>query len=127
MFDYLLDTVQADPDARPVPSLVWNHLLSGLQVDDALAVGLAAYQADEHGVAERAWQLAADADHHDAEYNLGILLRDLGRPEEAEDWYRKAADADHHDAETSLGTLLRQRGHPEEAERWLRRAANAGH
>jgi hypothetical protein len=43
--------------------------LRSLQVDDAVAVGLAAYQADQHWVAERAWQLAADADDHDAEYN----------------------------------------------------------
>lgn len=95
VFDYLLDTVQADPDARPVPSRVWDHLLSGLQVDDALAVGLAAYQADEHGVAERAWHLAADADHHDAQYNLGILLQQRNNQEGAEHWYRRASDADH--------------------------------
>jgi TPR repeat protein len=127
VFDYLLDTVQADPDAWSVPPRVWEHLLSDLQVDDALAVGLAAYQADEHGVAERAWQLAADADHHDAQYNLGILLQQRGDLEEAEQWYRRAADAGHHDAEYNLGALLKDLERLEEAEHWLRRAADAGH
>jgi TPR repeat protein len=127
VFDYLLDTVQTDPDARPVPSLIWEHLLSRLQADDALAVGLAAYQADEDGVAERAWQLAADAGHHDAQYNLGILLHQSGDLEEAEEWYRSAADAGHHDAQYSLGALLKDQGRLEEAEEWYRGAADAGH
>jgi hypothetical protein len=75
VFDYLLDTMQADPDASPVPARVWQHLLRDLHADDALAIGVAAYWADERQVAERAWQVAADAGDHDAEFNLGVLLK----------------------------------------------------
>jgi uncharacterized protein len=129
VFDYLLDTVQADPDAPPVPSRVWEHLLSDLQLDDAFAVGVAAYRAGEHQVAERAWRVAADAGGIGgivAEYNLGLLLQQRDELEEAEHWWRRAANAGLHDAEYNLGLLLQQRDDLEEAEHWLRRAANAG-
>jgi uncharacterized protein len=126
VFDYLLDTVQANPDTPPVPSRVWEHLVGHLLVDDALAVGLAAYQAGEHQVAERAWQMAADAGDHDAEYNLGLLFFLRGELEEAERWWRRAADTGHHHAENNLGSLLKDRGELEEAEGWYRRAADAG-
>jgi TPR repeat protein len=126
VFDYLLDTVQADPDAPPVPSGVWEHLVRDLRIDDALRVGVAAYEANEHQVAEQAWHIAADAGDHDAEFNLGLLLDKLGRLEEAERYYRRAADAGDHHAEINLGVLLHQRGDLEEAERWYRRAADAG-
>jgi TPR repeat protein len=127
VFDYLLDTVQSEPDAPAVPSVVWERLLRGLQADDALAVGFAAHQADEHWVAERAWQVAAEAGDHGAENNLGVLFQELRRVEEAERWYRRAAEAGEHPAENNLGNLLKQLGRLQEAERWYRRAAEAGH
>jgi tetratricopeptide (TPR) repeat protein len=126
VFDYLLDSVQADPATPAVPSGVWERLLSDLQVDDALAVGVAAYQAGEHRVAERAWQTAADAGDHSAETNLGIVLKDLGRLDEAEAWYQRAADAGDHGAEYNLGVLLQELGRLDEAEAWYQRAADGG-
>jgi tetratricopeptide (TPR) repeat protein len=126
VFDYLLDTVQAAPDASPVPARVWQHLLSDLHADDALAIGVAAYWADERQVAERAWQVAANTGDHDAELNLGVLLKQQGRLGEAEHWYRRAADTGHHGAEYNLGVLLKQQGRLEEAEHWYRRAADTG-
>jgi len=126
VFDYLLDTLQADLDAPAVPARVWECLLADLDADDGLAVGVAAYEAAQSGFAEQAWRRAADAGHHPAEYNLGLLLEEQGRLEEAERWYRRAADAGHHPAEYNLGLLLQERGGLEEAERWYRRAADAG-
>jgi tetratricopeptide (TPR) repeat protein len=90
VFDYLLDSVQADPNAATVPSRIWEHLLSNLQLEDARAVGVAAYEAGEYQVAERAWQVAADAGDHVAEFNLGVLSRDLGQVEKAEHWWRRS-------------------------------------
>jgi TPR repeat protein len=87
---------------------------------------VAAYEAKQHQVAERAWQLATSVGDRSAEYNLGLLLEELGRQEEAERWFRRAADAGLHGAEYNLGLLLQQRGDLEEAEQWYRRAAESG-
>jgi Tetratricopeptide repeat len=101
---------------------VWERLLADLQSADALAIGVAAYKADQHGVAEQAWRIAAQAGDHDAEYNLGVLLNQRGGVEEAEPWWRKAAAAGHPSAAFHLGILLNQHGRPEEAEPWWRKA-----
>jgi tetratricopeptide (TPR) repeat protein/type II secretory pathway pseudopilin PulG len=127
VFDYLLDRLQADPEAPPVPPRVWERLLADLRPDDGVAVGVAAHTAGQHSFAEQAWHIAADAGDHDAESILGFLLKDQGRLEEAERWWRRAAEAGHHPAESNLGFLLAERGDLEEAERWWRRAAEAGH
>jgi uncharacterized protein len=127
VFDYLLDSVQADPGAPPVPPSVWERLLRDVHVDDLVAIGIAAYQANEHQVAERAWFTAADAGDHEAHYHLGVVFHDRGDLEEAERRYKRAADADHRLAEYNLGVVFHDRGDLEEAERWWRRAAAAGH
>ncbi len=46
--------------------------------------------------------MAADAGHHDAEFNLGVLFQERGEVEEAERWWRKAADAGDVDALSAI-------------------------
>ncbi len=55
----------------------------------------------------RRWK--ADPQDASAWSNLGVLLDDQGRKEEAEDAYRQALEADPQDAQAwyNLGTLLR--------------------
>jgi TPR repeat protein len=126
VFDYLLDRLQADPDTPMVPPRVWESLLADLRPEDGVNVGVAAHWAGQHSFAERAWQQAADAGLHEAEYNLGVLFFGCGDLQEAEAWYRRAANAADHFAEHNLGFLLVTQGRLEEAERWYQRAADAG-
>jgi hypothetical protein len=125
VFDYLVDQVQKDSAAPPIPETTWTRLLSGLEPDDAAAIARAADRKGDEEHAERAWRVAAAAGYHDAETDLGLLLLYQERDEEAEPWLRKAATAGHHDAYTALGLLLLFQGRAEEAESWLRKAANA--
>lgn len=126
VFDYLLDTLQADPDTPPVPRRVWERLLTDLDPGDGFDIGSAAYQADQPGFAELAWREAADAGDHRSGTNLGIMLHEQGDLEGAEPWLRRAADAGSHLAENGLGVVFGKRGDLEEAERWYGRAASAG-
>jgi TPR repeat protein len=70
---------------------------------------------------------AADAGDLDAAFNLGVLLEEAGRVEEAEQMCRRAADAGDMQAAFNLGVLLEEAGRGEEAEQMYRRAADAGH
>ena len=126
-FDYLVDRLEAEPAAPVVPDATWAAVVAVAGAGEALGVGVAAYFAGRHGLAEQAWRKAADAGHHDAEFNLGVLLQERGELAEAERWYRRAAEAGQHDAESNLGLVLKERGELAEAERWYRRAAEAGH
>jgi eukaryotic-like serine/threonine-protein kinase len=89
VFDYLLDQVQRAQDAPAVPDVVWERLVVTPDPEDAFGVGVAAYQAGQRSIAERAFLVAADAGNHLAESNLGTLLQQQGRSEEAEGWYRR--------------------------------------
>jgi TPR repeat protein len=126
VFDYLLDRLQPDPDTPMVPPRVWESVLADLRPEDGVDVGVAAHWAGQHSFAERAWQQAADAGLHEAEYNLGILFFGRGGLQEAEAWYRRAANVADHRAEHNLGFLLAMQGRLEEAEAWYQRAADAG-
>jgi tetratricopeptide (TPR) repeat protein len=126
VFDYLVDRVQTDPAAPPIPETTWTPLLSDLEPDDAAAIGRMANRKGDEEHAERAWHVAAVAGHGEAEVDLGLLLLYQQRADEAEPWLRKAATTGHHDAEVGLGLLLVLQGRAEEAEQWLRKAATGG-
>jgi len=126
VFDYLLDSLQADPDRPVVPPRVWGRLLADLSPDDGFTVGLAAYTAEQYAFAGQAWRVAADAGDHRAEHSLGLLHHERGDLEEAKQWYRRAADAGDHRAENNLGALLDKEGDNAGAEQWYRHAADAG-
>jgi tetratricopeptide (TPR) repeat protein len=123
VFDYLVDRVQTDPAAPPIPETTWTRLLSDLEPDDAAAIGRVANRKGDEEHAERAWHVAAVAGHREAEVDLGLLLLYQQRVDEAEPWLRKAATTGHHDAEVGLGLLLVLQGRADEAEQWLRKAA----
>jgi Tfp pilus assembly protein PilF len=122
VFDYLVDQVQMDPAAPPIPESTWSRLLSGLEPADANAIGWAANRKGDEEHAERAWHVAAAAGHRGAATDLGLLLVSQERAEEGEQWLRKAATAGIRDAETALGVVLLYQNRAE-AEHWLRKAA----
>ena len=62
-----------------------------------------------------------------AAFNLGVLLADAGRPDEAEVAYRQAAETGHVGALNNLGNILADAGRADEAEVAYRQAADAGY
>ncbi len=126
-FDYLVDQLQGESTAPPVPDRTWTAVVSVVATDSASGVATAAYFAGRPDIAEQANRKAADAGDHIAQSNLGLLLNRRGLVAEAERWWRKAADAGYHEAQSNLGVLLKERGDLAEAEQWFRKAADAGH
>ena len=53
-------------------------------------------------------------------FNLGLLLKIQGRPEEAEPWLLRAAEAGHSGAAFHLGGICAARDELLAAERWFR-------
>ncbi|HVQ39636.1 MAG TPA: tetratricopeptide repeat protein [Pyrinomonadaceae bacterium] len=64
------------------------------------------------------FRTAAEAGHVSAMFNFGILLKQQGRLDEAEDLYRQAAEAGHHSAMLNLSFLLAERGRSKELQAW---------
>ena len=58
--------------------------------------------------------------------NLGVMLAETRRQEEAETWYRKAAAAGVDAAMNNLGNLPTETGRREEAQTWYQKAATIG-
>jgi tetratricopeptide (TPR) repeat protein len=115
-----------------LPEAAWRAITDELTThqsfEELTIVGITAYRVHaDSATAERILQMAAEAGHADAAYNLGFLLQQSGQSQEAERCYRVAAEAGHADAANSLGLLLQQSGWAEEAERWYRAASKAGH
>jgi TPR repeat protein len=141
VFDYLLDRVQRDSRAAPVPDATWNRLIADLPADDAAGIGFAAYSAGRMEAAEAAFRVGMTAsDPHAVTVSvdgLGLVHRHKGELGDAERCFRQVIDREGHERLTgiglaaagSLGRLLRQRGDRAadgEAETWLRRAARGG-
>ncbi|MBF8194501.1 sel1 repeat family protein, partial [Nonomuraea sp. K274] len=124
-FEYLIDHKQRTSNPTEIPA-IWSDLLAHATAPDVFSIGIAAYQADQHDISQKAFHRAAEAGDTRAMSNLGVLLAEAGRIEEAEQWYRRAAETGHADAMSSLGVLLAEAGRIEEAEQWYRRAAEAG-
>jgi hypothetical protein len=145
-FDYLVDTLQNDPNGPAIPRSVWERLLAVLRSRDVVELGVSAYEARQWEIAERAWRKADAAedlvslpdqrgsaqgvivtivDTHRPKFFLGLLARQRGDPAEAERWYRQAAAEGSLAAANNLGFLAWERGDLAEAERWYRQAANA--
>ena len=55
-------------------------------------------------ITERAIRKAAAAGDTDAMFNLGVLLGEQGKDDEAEEWYRKAAATGHARAMSTWGS-----------------------
>jgi TPR repeat protein len=126
-FDYLTDHAQNTGSIRDIPDAVWDAALAHVTAEDLTAVAYAAFQAGRLSVSEAAYRRAAEAGNAGAMNNLGVLLNDKGRVEEATEWFRRAASAGEAAAMVNFGNQLRSDGLIEEAESWYRRAVEAGH
>jgi len=89
----------------------------------------------DHKEAVKWWRLAADQEHADAQFSLGVMYNNGGQGvpldyKEAVKWFRLAADQGHADAQFSLGyAYLEGEGVPldyKEAVKWFRLAADLG-
>ena len=77
---------------------------------------------------------AAEQDHANAQYNLGIMYKEGEGVDQshatAVKWYRKAAEQDHTDAQNSLGVMYNQGQGVDQshatAVKWYRKAAEQG-
>ncbi|NYS17311.1 sel1 repeat family protein [Streptomyces sp. SJ1-7] len=121
VFDYLTDHTDT-----PVPDTTWlTALQHTTNADQLTTIGIHAHEAAP-GIAESSYRRAVEAGHTDALFNLGILLVEAGRGEEAEGFYRRAAEAGDTDAMVNLGNLLKRTGRAREAEVFYQRAEAAG-
>jgi tetratricopeptide (TPR) repeat protein len=128
--DYLVDAVQRNPDAYPVPEATWRLVVECLEPDEAWDVGAAAYRAKLPRIAERAFRVGTRASRTEARgnaaYGLANVLLDLGETAEAETWFKDAADAGVTAAAVNLGWLLERRGDRQQAEWYYRQAYRRG-
>ncbi|WP_331758970.1 tetratricopeptide repeat protein [Streptomyces anulatus] len=121
VFDYLTDHTHT-----LIPDTTWHTALRhAVDPDELMTLGVHAHD-DAPIIAESVYRRAADAAHIDAMFNLGVLLADAGRADEAESFYRQAAAAGNSDAKVNLGNLLADAGRTDEAESFYRQAAAAG-
>lgn len=86
---------------------------------------------DDAQSAEHWLRKAADVGNRDAMYELWLLHKEGGTPEQAERWLRRAANYGHRQALSDLSELVAERavadhGSEKEAIRWLHRAAEEG-
>ncbi|MET7584991.1 tetratricopeptide repeat protein, partial [Streptomyces microflavus] len=122
VFDYLTDHTDT-----LIPDTTWHTALQNTtNADELTIIGIHAHEAAP-GIAETSYRRAIEAGSVYAVFNLGILLAEAGRGEEAEGFYRQAAEAGHTDARFALALVLHQAGRGQEAEGFYRRAAEAGH
>ncbi|MFI8234924.1 tetratricopeptide repeat protein, partial [Streptomyces sp. NPDC085900] len=120
VFDYL-----PDHTTSPIHEQVWQTAVDhAIDYADRFTIGVHAYSPAPH-MAEAAWKPLAEH-MPSAAYNLGILLDEAGREQEAEEVYRRAMDAGHTGAAYNLGVLLAGAGRSAEAEEAYRRAMDAG-
>ncbi|WP_413101037.1 tetratricopeptide repeat protein [Streptomyces sp. Inha503] len=115
VFDYLVDHTSSE-----IPSSVWGAALAYATSDsERFIIGVNASRAAPD-VALSAWRPLADNGVAAAEFNVGVLLRELGKAEEAELWLRRALASGYSDAAINLGILLGETGRVEEGEKTLR-------
>ncbi|MFH9655544.1 tetratricopeptide repeat protein [Streptomyces anulatus] len=109
VFDYLTDHTHT-------PDTTWHTALRhAVDPDELMTLGVRTHD-DAPIITEGIYRRAADAAHIDAMVNLGVLLADAGRGEEAESFYRQAAEAGHSDAVVNLGLLLADAARGDEAD-----------
>ena len=96
---------------------------AGAGTDAQVNLALALVAGERHGEAEHALRAAVEEapSHIGAAFNLGHLLRIIGRPDEAEVWLRRALELDeaHGGARLELGLALMEIGAFDGARRCL--------
>jgi len=128
-FSYIVTHVAGRP-GQPINADAWDRIIETADLEQALAVGLAAYRQDDLPRAERAWRQASssasDAVASRALVNLGILLEELKQTGDAETAFRGAATRGDLDGSRLLGRRLYFSGDLEGAEDAFRRGDERG-
>ncbi|WP_329175453.1 SEL1-like repeat protein [Streptomyces sp. NBC_01477] len=142
-FDYLVDHVQRDEAAPPVPEDVWDRLLVhasgddltsviGASWSDAVTTGRPAVM--DAGLAHLVREADSEADFDKIAQLVNAMFVFTGSAQDGRDWptrfehwLRPHVEAGNTRAMAALGVaLLLGTDRPEEGEAWLRRAAAAG-
>ncbi|WP_007513748.1 MULTISPECIES: tetratricopeptide repeat protein [Pseudofrankia] len=91
-FDYLLDAVDLDQQAGPVPETTWTRLLRWAGPDDAAGIGRAAWGRGRVGFAALAFRQAVDGGHLPAAAGLARCLGYSFQEDQAIDVLRTAVE-----------------------------------
>lgn len=112
VLDYVLDHFAQL--AEPIPDAMWQQAMIHAPDAELVNVGFWAYSAHKReDLAESAWRSSSDSA---ARNNLGTLLREQGRLDEAESELRRSAEAGDPAGMYNLASLLKSKGLVEEAE-----------
>lgn len=126
VFDYLVDHLQRDPGASPVPEPIWQACLEDASPSELRQAAYAAFAVRRREIAEAAFRKNAGEGDLEAMNSLGIILQRKGRISDAEVWYRAAAEQGDPAAMTNLGVVLADQHRTAEAESWYQKAARLG-
>lgn len=134
-FDYIIDFVETEQKAQPIPITTWKYVLQEASPEEAFAVGVAAYIRAAPVVAKDAWTTAAMSGDvilsPKATANLGVLLLEEGDLAGAQAAFERAiASRDANaapSAAVNLGVLLAQQGDVAGARAAYERAIASGH
>jgi uncharacterized protein len=125
-FDYLVDTIQRQPGAKPIPDLIWNWLLDNVPNAEIWQIGRAAEWVSRSDVATIAFErLARQGDGHGA-FHVGLSYLNRKELDDAIKWFKEAADAGDASAAYYLGKVLTWKEQYDDAEPPLRQAMQLG-
>ncbi|WP_146154160.1 SEL1-like repeat protein [Nocardia brasiliensis] len=135
VFQYLVDRIEQLSTRPPVKDLVWQRVEQYVTTDhDAMGVAIRAAEAATAvslRVAEAIWRSRITHSSIDlaaiAAYNLGVLMLETERPDEARALFLQSAEAGEPGAAFNLSVLMGEDGEEAEARQWCRAAAEAGH
>ncbi|MEV0695687.1 tetratricopeptide repeat protein [Streptomyces sp. NPDC050388] len=130
-FDYLVDTLQRDPDAAPLPEAVWRSVVSYVDDEGRFDVGTAAFDQMQFDVAEDIFRDLYTRGQGAAGPRLCMSLAYQERFDEAEEHFHTYSDST--DSEPELiaisaiffGHCFQNSGNQEKAEEYYRIAYRA--
>ena len=140
-FDYILDYLSTDSadgsrTASDVPEHTWREAMASAPPERRIEVAGRAYDSEQDVYAEAILRQVSDDQHNPATawmamINLGVLLQDQGRLDEAATVFHKTVDsgdpASAPIAILQLGELAKKQGQFEEAMKHFHQAIASGH
>lgn len=125
--DILVQYSRQQPGNTDVPvEAVWAYLAEHAAVDACYAIGSSAAEAQQFGPSRIALERAAEAGHHKAMNNLGVVLAELGDDTTAQHWYRRAAEMGNGASMYNLALASESAGDSNSALQWYTRSAESG-